>query len=80
MMKGLKVFSLGIAIWSLSLLWPEINLLFSPKVMIGLGIGLGTAILIWELAYHLKGWHHPGDGTKNNHCFRPVPPIALAGR
>jgi len=79
-MKGIKVFSLGIAIWGLSLLWPEINLLLSPEVMIGLGFGLGIAMLIWEFAYHLKGWHRPSDGTRDNHCSRPVPPIALARR
>ena len=79
-MKGLKVIGLGIAIWGLGLLWPEINLLLSLKGMIGLGIGLGAVLLIWELVHHLKHWHHPNNGTSNNHPSHPVPPIALARR
>jgi len=79
-MKGLKVISLGIVIWSLGLFWPEINLLLSPRMMTGLGLGLGIAMLIWELTHHLKHWHHPHNGTRNHHSSRPVPPIALARR
>lgn len=79
-MKGLKVIGLGIAIWGLSLLWPEINLLLSSRVMTGLGLALGTTMLIYEVAHHLKCWHHPSNGTRSNHASRPVPPIALARR
>lgn len=79
-MKALKVIGLGIAIWGLSLLWPEINLLLSPRVMTGLGLSLGIALLIWELAHHLKHWHRPNNGTSNNHPSHPISPIALARR
>lgn len=76
-MKGLRIVSLGIVIWGLSLLWPEINLILSPKVMTGLGLALGIAMLIWEFVHHFD-WYHPSDGTRNNHCSGSVPPIALA--
>lgn len=80
-MTGIKVIGLGIVIWGLSLLWPEINLLLSVRVMIGLGLGLGAAMLIWELARHLiTHWHHPNNGTSNNHPSHPVSPIVLARR
>lgn len=53
-MKELKVVLLGIAIWSLSLLWPEVNRHLSPlatailMVVIG-ATGLGVIALIYVL-------------------------------
>ena len=80
-MKGLKIIGLGIAIWGLSLLWPDINLLLSPRVMAGLGLGLGSVTLIHELLHHyLKRRHHLDKGSRNDHSSRPIPPIALARR
>jgi hypothetical protein len=46
LMKGLKIVGLGVAIWGLSLLWPEVNLVLTPPVMIGVVLGLGAAALL----------------------------------
>ena len=45
-MKGLKIIGLGVVIWGLSLLWPEVNLVLTPPVMIGAMLGLGVAALL----------------------------------
>jgi len=36
--KGLKFVGLGVAIWGLSLIWPEVNMVLTPAVMRGLGL------------------------------------------
>jgi hypothetical protein len=46
LMKGLKVVGLGVAIWGLGLLWPEVNLVLTLPVMIGVVLGLGAAALL----------------------------------
>lgn len=48
-LKRLKIIGLGIFIWGLSLLWPEINQLLTPRIMVGTVFGLGTIYLacIW---------------------------------
>jgi hypothetical protein len=54
-MKELKVILLGIAIWSLSLLWPEVNQLLSPLATIVLMVVIGTTGLgIIALIYVLE--------------------------
>lgn len=39
----LKMVVLGMALWSLSLVWPEINGVLTPRVTLGLLAGLGAA-------------------------------------
>jgi len=75
-MKALKIIGLGIAIWGLSLVWPEVNLLLTSPVMIGLGLGL--TVLIYNLVYQFGRRHHNSNGP--NHSSRPSPPVALAHR
>jgi hypothetical protein len=65
-MKGLRMVSLGMAIWGLSMVWPEVNRVLTPPLMSGLGLGLGVVILIYDLSRHL-GWHHPNHGAGQNH-------------
>lgn len=72
LMKGLKIIGLGVVIWGLSLLWPEVNPVLTPPVMIGGMLGLGVAAL---LAYVLvkrldqrpdrdeAGQDHPSSDT-----------------
>ena len=63
-MKGLKIIGLGIAIWGLSLLWPEINQLLSARVLAGLGVFLSVVILIYEFACHFLKRHLEGIRAK----------------
>ena len=76
-MKTLKIISLGVTIWGLSLVWPEINLLLTPRVAIGFSLGLGLVALIYELLYQFGHWHHQGNGTRHDHPSRPLAPVAL---
>lgn len=48
----LKIIVLGMAIWGLSLVWPEINGVFTPRVALGLIAGLGAAGLAHILSQH----------------------------
>lgn len=87
-MKGLHILkwlSLGIAIWSVTLIWPEINLVLTLPVITGLTVAL-TAII---LAYILGYYHSQVDQSKTpcrdegkpNHSSRPsrpVPPLSMA--
>lgn len=73
-MKGLKLVGLGIAIWGLSLLWPEINLVLTP-LMIGLVLGLGAITLAYVLVQRLDHGHN-GDSAGQDHPSHPIP-VAL---
>lgn len=55
-LKRLKIIGLGIFIWGLSLLWPEINQLLTPRIMVGTVFGLGTIYLarIWWQWHRLE--------------------------
>lgn len=70
-MKWLKVTGLGIAIWGLSLLWPEVNRVLTPSLTIGLALGLGVGMLI----YILSQQNHHGAGQ--NHLTDPVPVVLM---
>jgi hypothetical protein len=74
-MKWLRVVGLGIAIWGLSLLWPDVNRVLTPLLMSGLGLGLGVVILVYVLSRHL-GRHHPNHGAGQNHATRPIPVVS----
>lgn len=47
--KALKIIGLGLAIWSLGLLWPEIDLLLLLAVALAAALFLGS---IWLIANH----------------------------
>jgi hypothetical protein len=53
----LKFVGLGIAIWSLSLLWPQVNRVLTPPVMVASVSGLGAGMLAYVLYQHL-GQHN----------------------
>jgi hypothetical protein len=75
-MKLLKLAGLGIAIWGLSLVWPEVNLALTPAVMVGLVLGLGVAALFYDLSRH-PGHSHHGNSAGQDHPSRPIP-VTLA--
>jgi hypothetical protein len=81
----LKWIGLGVVIWSLSLAWPEINLILTPPVLAGLVLALGAVILAYILGYYHRqidqGQTEPGNESKQKHSSRPsrpVPPLSMA--
>jgi hypothetical protein len=72
-MKALRLVGLGIVIWGLSLLWPEVNQVLTPWVMIGMALGLGTVALAYILIQRLGHEHNGGAGQ--DHRSRPIPVV-----
>lgn len=52
--KVLKIVSLGVAIWGLSLVWPDLNRGLTPWVKTRLGLGLGLINLTYLLGQYLN--------------------------
>jgi len=75
MMKWLKLVGLGMTIWSLSLVWPDINLGFTPTVMIASGSGLAAAALVYRLGRHLNQRRRHKQAARN---FRPAAGVLSA--
>jgi len=80
LMKGLKLVGLGVAIWGLSLLWPGVNLVLTPPVMIGVVLGLGVVVLVaCVFDQHLgRCRHHKRDEAGRDHPSLPIPPTPAA--
>jgi len=77
-MKVLRLAGLGVlgtAIWGLSLVWPEVNLMLTPSVMMGLVLGLAALAAIYILSQHRA----PEDNNigRNNHPSRPIPVVQM---
>jgi hypothetical protein len=53
-MKGLAIALLGVAIWGVSLLWPEVNGVLTVPVMTGIVAGLGAALVLAALVSRLN--------------------------
>jgi hypothetical protein len=53
-MKVLKIIGLGVAIWGLSLFWPDLNLGLTPLVMMKLVLGFGLVSLAYLLGQYLS--------------------------
>jgi hypothetical protein len=71
-MKMLRLAGLGIAIWALSLVWTEVNLILTPSMMAGLVLGLGAVAAIYGLSQR----RCPDDTdhtTRHTHPTRPIP-------
>lgn len=71
-MKALKLAGLGVLIWGLSLLWPEVNQVLTPWVTIGITLGLGALALAYIFIHRLGYQHHGGDAGQD-HRSRPIP-------
>jgi hypothetical protein len=81
----LKWIGLGVIIWSLSLLWPEVNLVLSLPLLAGLVLALTAIILAYVLGYYHsqidQRHRHSPDNNKQKHSSRPsrpVPPLSMA--
>ena len=64
-MKSLKILSVGLAIWGIILLWPEVNLLLTPSVMIVLAIGLSAVSFAYFLGLRFGQPDESGDVGQN---------------
>jgi hypothetical protein len=64
-MKGVRVTLLGAGIWLASLIWPEINNLLSGKLIMVLGVALGTSVLLHFWQQHLESDHGPNGAGQN---------------
>lgn len=73
-MKVLRAIFLGIAIWSLSLIWPEINQGLTDEIMTRLVLVLATIASIYVLIQHLD-WFHHHHGSGQDHPVHPLPMI-----
>ena len=71
-MKMLRLAGLGIAIWALSLVWTEINLVLTPSMMIGLVLGLGAVAAVYGLSQQ-RGHQNTDHTTRHTHPTRPIP-------
>lgn len=71
MRKVVKIIGLGIGIWGLSLIWPEINLGLTDPVLVGLGLGLCLVMLVYSLLRYLDFRDGPRQ-SKQQHSTRPV--------
>ncbi|MCB0154038.1 MAG: hypothetical protein KDF65_04510 [Anaerolineae bacterium] len=85
-MKVLKIISLGLALWGMTLIWPEVNQHLTEPVTLKLIGGLSLVMLAYIIAQHLDWGHHhhhprPSNSShasnkanhKPNHVSRPVP-------
>lgn len=69
--KLLKIIVLGMAIWGLSLMWPEINGVLTPQATLGLIAGLGAAGLAHILSQQSK--HRPSQHqVRRDYSSRPT--------
>jgi hypothetical protein len=74
-MKALKLIGLGFAIWTLSLVWPEINQILGATFMTGMALALGMIAVLYAVVRRFgrsQSRHHSGQ----DHSTRPIPMVA----
>jgi hypothetical protein len=74
-MKALKLVGLGFAIWTLSLVWPEINQILGATFMIEMALALGMIAVVYALVRRF-GHSQPGHHSGQDHSTRPIPMVA----
>jgi hypothetical protein len=77
-MKSLKILSVGIVVWGLMLLWPEVNLWLTPPVMIALMIGLSAISFAYFLG--LRFGQPENNGNPGQSLYTPAVQPATSGR
>lgn len=75
-MRILRLVGLGVAIWGLSLLWPEVNQILTPQVAIGMTLGLGALVLAYIWAQRIDYRHNDNDAGQD-HSTHPMPAVVL---
>ena len=71
-MKMLRLAGLGVAIWALSLVWTEVNLILTPSVMVGLILGLAAVAVVYRLSQR-RCPEDTDHTTRHTHPTRPIP-------
>ena len=77
-MKSLKILSVGLTMWGIILLWPEVNLLLTPPVMIVLAIGLSAVSFAYFLGLRFGQPDENSDMGQN--VYAPAVQPATSGR
>ena len=72
-MRLLRFVGLGIVIWGLSLLWPQVNQALTPPVMMGVILGLGAATLAYVLIQRINHDDHHSSTAGQDQSTRPIP-------
>jgi len=75
-MKILRIVGLGVVIWGLSLLWPEVNHVLRPPLLIGLALSLAAGLLAYVLSQHLRH-HRSHHSNSQDHPSRPISVAAV---
>ena len=71
-MKFARVIIFGIALWGLTLVWPDINQGLAEPITMKMIIGLSVVLLAYIIAQHLDWYHaHYASGT-NDQVSRPI--------
>ena len=76
-MKLLRFAGLGIVIWGLSLVWPQVNQILTPTVMMGTILGLGAATLAYLLIQRVNHHDHRGRPAGQDESSRPIIPMTV---
>ena len=83
-MKGLKILTVGVMIWAITLVWPEINEIVGLQLMLLSTGGLALLVLGRLVLNHLQGDAVQERAGKVERSFRPphdsrpIKPIGLA--
>ncbi len=66
---------MGIAIWALSLVWTEVNLVLTPSITVGLIGGLTAVAVVYRLSQSRCNEDHKDTDhtTRHTHPTRPIP-------
>jgi hypothetical protein len=73
-MKTFKIIGLGLMIWSLGLLWPELDLTYVLAVIVVAAMVIGSVALALLWREHLEKPHSPNKPRPR----QPSRPIAVA--
>lgn len=71
-MKVGRIIGLGLVIWTLSLIWPELNDWLTQALILKLIVGLGTGLLVFDLLEYF-GQPHDHHGSTHPHDSTPIP-------
>jgi hypothetical protein len=70
-MKAIKLVGLGVVVWGLSLIWPEVNQLLNLPVMLGGVLGLSAVAAAYLLLQRVEFGRYD-DRNGQDHRSRPV--------
>lgn len=81
--QSIKIVAVGVSIWLISLIWPEINQIVSQQAIIALILGLGTVSLVYAWNRHYTDSTPPAPPKTKSHSpnlndSRPIKPIGMA--